>query len=244
MLNLFKGNVLRLAKNKLYLGGCVIAFAVTLFLMTARPIEVMKNWEPSKCLILISAAVVLFFSFFPARFVGAEYSDGVIRNKIVAGHSQKEIFYSDYAAMLAADYFMILIAVIAGLAGGVRFDSQISTFLPVFMLYNAVHIAFMMAVSFRIRKTVLSVISGMSIFYLLTNTVLIGNLLVSRTEGAVLTVCRVLYNTNIFGQVFIHMDFMGPEADPGMPVRVLIACVLTAAGLIIGTAGLKKRDIK
>lgn len=44
----------------------------------------------------------IFIAFFVSLFVGREYSDGIIRNKIVNGHTRKNIYFSNLIICIIA----------------------------------------------------------------------------------------------------------------------------------------------
>lgn len=244
MLNLIKGNILRLLKNKIYLGGCVIAFFVTYYFTMSRPVAFMARWSENCIMIFVSAATILYFSFFTGLFVGTEYSDGVIRNKMIAGHSQLKIYVSDYLSLVLAMIFMFVMWLMGGILGGGRLDSELCVYTIVALCYNAAYIAIMMAISFRIKKQIFSVIAGMSIFYFMTNMVLLGNFFVSSLDGVVQKIAAVFYSMNVFGQYFIHLGLMDEGADLGLGVRLFLSLLILVIASLAGTMELKNRDVK
>ena len=56
---------------------------------------------------------------FVSLFVGTEYSDGTIRNKIIIGHSRAAIYFSNLIACSAAGFFMYLAYLLPALAAGI-----------------------------------------------------------------------------------------------------------------------------
>lgn len=56
---------------------------------------------------------------FVSLFVGTEYSDGTIRNKIIIGHSRAAIYFSNLIACSAAGFFMCLAYLLPALAAGI-----------------------------------------------------------------------------------------------------------------------------
>ena len=59
-----------------------------------------------------------FIAIFTSLFVGAEYSDGTIRNKIVAGHSRKNIYLSNLIVSIVVGLilefiYLIIISIVA-----------------------------------------------------------------------------------------------------------------------------------
>ena len=56
---------------------------------------------------------------FVSLFVGTEYSDGTIRNKIIIGHSRAAIYFSNLITCSAAGFFMCLAYLLPALAAGI-----------------------------------------------------------------------------------------------------------------------------
>ncbi len=48
-----------------------------------------------------------FFAVFVSLFIGTEYSDAAIRNKLIAGHTRKSIYFSNYIVCLFADLVLL-----------------------------------------------------------------------------------------------------------------------------------------
>ncbi|MCM1057216.1 MAG: ABC transporter permease [Firmicutes bacterium] len=61
----------------------------------------------------------LFASVFGALFLGAEYSDGTVRNKLAVGHSRTAVYLSSLTVCLAASLLVYAAAVLITLALGI-----------------------------------------------------------------------------------------------------------------------------
>lgn len=72
------------------------------------------------CYFNILPFISLFYAVFVSFFIGTEYSDGTIRNKIVIGHSRTDIYFSNYITCFAGS-MIILTAMLCGSAVGVHF---------------------------------------------------------------------------------------------------------------------------
>lgn len=59
----------------------------------------------------------LFCAVFISLFLGTEYSDGVIRNKLVVGHSRRSIYLADLAACFGVSLLFMAAWLAGGLAG-------------------------------------------------------------------------------------------------------------------------------
>ncbi len=59
----------------------------------------------------------LFWACFSSLFLGTEYSDGTIRNKLIVGHSRTAVYFSNWIAVTAATFLMTAAWMLGGLAG-------------------------------------------------------------------------------------------------------------------------------
>ena len=66
-----------------------------------------------------SMAIGFLTAAFVSLFVGTEYSDGTIRNKIIIGHSRAAIYFSNLITCSAAGFFMCLAYLLPALAAGI-----------------------------------------------------------------------------------------------------------------------------
>lgn len=66
--------------------------------------------------VVITAAFV--FAVFTSLYVGTEYSDGTIRNKLVVGHSRRNVYLSNYVLCAAGAAFITLTGYLVSLVLG------------------------------------------------------------------------------------------------------------------------------
>lgn len=50
----------------------------------------------------------LFIAAFTSMYVGTEYSDGTIRNKVIVGHKRRNIYLSSFLSCTAANFMMVI----------------------------------------------------------------------------------------------------------------------------------------
>lgn len=62
-------------------------------------------------------AIGLFSAVFSTIFLSREYSDGAVRNKIIAGHKRKNIYLSQLAVTYFASLLMLLVGIVTALIG-------------------------------------------------------------------------------------------------------------------------------
>ena len=128
MSKLRSANFMRVKKNKPF-WGCIIFM---LFLGVSLPIaQYMQVEELNQTRQEVYETVLdqQFFTFvmfiglvasvFCGLFLGTEYSDGTIRNKIIIGHSRASIYFSNLITCSAAGFFMCLAYLLPALAAGI-----------------------------------------------------------------------------------------------------------------------------
>lgn len=113
--NLLRSGLCRLFKNKFYLAFLVfvLVFSVWLLLYNYEAMSYFKNPVPPDEHFFEAASCAPFvFAAFVPLFAGREFSDGVIRNKILAGHTRLAIFS---AAVLSSAVGCILVLLVYAL---------------------------------------------------------------------------------------------------------------------------------
>lgn len=132
--------------------------------------------------------MVIISSIFCSLFIGSEYSDGFIRNKITSGHSRISIYLSDSIACFASNTVICALFLISYTAAGLPllggFSHDISVILK--MLFILLLIIFALS----------------SVFLLVTE------LLQSKTTSAV--VCILLSFILIMAAVYIYNKLSAP----------------------------------
>lgn len=113
MRNLLSAGFSRLWKQKIFWGGLLLmsASVVAIMLLQLRnsalnlyPVTLGLDTFLPGCFLFIGC----FAAVFAALFLGTEYSDGVIRNKLIAGHSRDAVYLS--SLLLCAAYSLLVCA--------------------------------------------------------------------------------------------------------------------------------------
>ena len=247
MINLYRANMKRITANFIFLGGCIIAFLAT-YVFTANVMGMtgrFENMGPDRRMFFISIAMMGFFTIFVPLYTNMEYRFGVIRNKIVAGYSQKQVYYSHLLGHLSALAIMMIFCLLGGILGGARDFWEIALLNIVMFFALCGYIATMMLISFRILKIVALSISAFLILNVYYTGTMIGNALLSFVlKGAAKQVGVIIYNMTVFGQWFSGTGLADDYINPGRFLQMVISIVVTLAMMLIATAGLDKRDLK
>lgn len=119
MNKLLRANFFRLIKNKIFWGIVVITLGITSVLLFNTIINNQGETKESidRLLVMYMYFIGIAMAIFTSLFVGTEYSDGVLRNKIVIGHSRKHIYLADLITSIIVGLciqliYMLIVAVI------------------------------------------------------------------------------------------------------------------------------------
>lgn len=145
MSRLLSADFAKLKKNKFFwlcMAGMVV-FALFMKIMDYVSMREYSGSVPSfESLLLIYALVIGFLmAAFVSFFVGTEYSDGTIRNKLIIGHTRVSIYLSNLITCFAAGVMMCLAYLIPALAVSAllcRSDSTDFRMLLLMILYSFV----------------------------------------------------------------------------------------------------------
>lgn len=244
MKKLIKMDFLRLQKSALLLVCDILAMIITWWFVKNKPIPQLADEDINTLAILASAGITFFFSIFTGILFGSEREEGILRNKIMAGHSQKEIFFSQYIVLLVAMGEMTCFWFIGALAGGARIDGQFFLYVVVSLVFNSAFIALVQAICFRAKKQVTGVVVSLAVFYFFSFGILIENFLYMITEGNPVPqfIIAVIYNISAVGQCFARTTL----ADPGLANTVLqlvVSLAVMGVALFAGTVNIAKRDV-
>lgn len=98
MNKLLAANFMRLKKSKVFWGTVIFMAALGFFLafVQKRDFDNGLDFVTERGLFQYIPFVSIVIAVFCAIFVGTEYSDGTIRNKVIVGHKRREIYLSTF----------------------------------------------------------------------------------------------------------------------------------------------------
>ncbi len=246
MKNIYRANMHRILKNWIFIGGCIIAVVAT-FVFTANLIGMSGRFAdigPVRRMIFISIAMMGYFTIFVPLYTNAEYRDGTIRNKLIAGFSQKEIYLGTLFSHLTALGIMTLCYFVAGIAGGAKISGDMLVKNLVLFLALCGYVSVMELVAMRVQKTVAVAINAFLILNVVYYIVMIGNFFIAFIlKGTALVIGKIVYNAVVFGQWMIHTGFADQESNPGILSQIIISLVIVLISVFLGTLGINKRDL-
>ncbi len=129
MSKLIKANFSRLFKSMLFRICIIFSAGLGIFLDIMRYIDIQKNQEiyaqhgiefNSADGFVFSGILYIMFAIaaFVPVFVGTEYSDGTIRNKLMVGCKRTEIYLANFIVCAVADIIILLSFIVACLGVG------------------------------------------------------------------------------------------------------------------------------
>lgn len=118
MSKLLKGNLVRLFLSKIFWICTAAVFFTVIFIMQmgGKAVKV-RNVTMDEYFFYVGPMISLFFSVFISMFIGTEHSDGTVRNKLIIGHSRKQIYLAYYLTCLIGTGIMIAVWFLGGLTG-------------------------------------------------------------------------------------------------------------------------------
>lgn len=131
MINLFRSNLSRLFHSNVFKAGEIFSVGYAIFALVGSYIsnrnvygdEFQEQLKSGHLLDNLPLALALAFPIILAVvtgfFIGTEYSDGTIRNKLIAGHSRISIYFANMLTTYIASILLFLTSVIVIYAGGI-----------------------------------------------------------------------------------------------------------------------------
>lgn len=132
MSKLLRANLVRLWKNKVFWIGFLLLTTFGAGQRVGLSMDVEAHYLDET--FWIDALLIgIILSAFISLFVGTEFEDGTIRNKIVMGHSRSEIYFANVTVCIFAGWLMCLGCLISSLLAGIPllgfFHTEISIIL-------------------------------------------------------------------------------------------------------------------
>ena len=122
MNKLMSSHLARLRNDKVFwlCMASILIYAVVCMLNGCRQASIDMteyNYTLDKYYFHFAMSIGAFISVFCSMFLGTEYSDGAIRNKIVVGHTRTEIYLSNLLLTFTVAMLMMLIWIVGALVG-------------------------------------------------------------------------------------------------------------------------------
>lgn len=109
MTKLLSANFSRLFKDKIFWLGTFIMFGIGIFAVCTKYSDIIRYNEHElldDAMLVYAAVIGCFSSVFCSLFIGTEYSDGTLRNKLAVGHLRSAVYLSSWLTTIAASVIM------------------------------------------------------------------------------------------------------------------------------------------
>lgn len=119
MIKLLHSGIQRLFKNKLLLICSVVVFALSLFaggqiVRSSQKIYVDAQYFMEDILFVTLPYMAFYCATFVSLFLGIEYEQGTIRNKLLVGHTRASVYCSNLIVCIVASVIMLAVMLITG----------------------------------------------------------------------------------------------------------------------------------
>ena len=191
MAKLLRANLSRLWKSRIFYIGLAFMLVFNAFLVIDGWHSGRQGYPQPLEDVLFQNFIIIGFvsSVFVGMFLGTEYSDGTIRNKIAVGHTRTSIYLANLIVCAAASALLLLISLALGFGLGSFLLDPLGLPMKVLLLYTC--IGLLTTVSFASIYTLVAMLSP------------------SKASGAVL--CLVLALVLLFATSAVEGTLTEPE---------------------------------
>ena len=191
MAKLLRANLSRLWKSRIFYIGLAVMLLFNLFLVIDVWHSERQGYPQPLEDVLFQNCIIIGFvcSVFVGMFLGTEYSDGTIRNKIAVGHTRASIYLANLIVCAAASALLLVISLALGFGLGSFLLDPLGLPMKVLLLYTC--IGLLTTVSFASIYTLVAMLSP------------------SKASGAVL--CLVLALVLLFATSAVEGALTEPE---------------------------------
>ncbi len=122
MFNLLRANLVRLKKDKVFWVALIFMLAYSVFAVLSNGRQAVQmqyqDYEFLDNLYFdLTPMVGIFFAIIISLYLGKEYGDGTLRNKIIVGHSRVNIYMANLLTSFLISFSFVAVWLIGGLAG-------------------------------------------------------------------------------------------------------------------------------
>ena len=251
MNRLLTANLIRLRKNRGFWFFTLCSLIVTIWYV-AFGVEIIGvqsvEASPEEFLFFVQAAVPALCLLFVGFFLGTEYSNKTIRNKLAVGHTRKDVYIASLLTVLVITAVMTL----AWLLGGMVGIAMRGTTIPVArvllgglvaLFYNSAFTALLTAMSMLIAKKAISMLVQIELTRFLLTGMLMVMLIAGMMEGRGKILFEILANVVPIGQWMLSTNLFPCQAA-AMPLQMLASVVLVVLFTFLGIKMFEEKEIK
>lgn len=234
MRRLLIANLTRLKMN--------LAFWITVFLMMGIELifsfMLMNQSLPTDNILFISLqSIGVLSSVFFSLFIGTEYNDGTMRNKIIVGHKRSHIYFANFVTGVIAVTIIDLAGIfIGGILGFFFYTAPIHGINQIFVAFMIGWLASVSYVSiFNLIGMLSSSKAKTSIICILTAFILVffGGLCFALLSNGENVICQFLYEFNPLGQTVQTMVISISSPLKFIIYAIILSCICNGVGLYV-----------
>ncbi len=269
MINLLYMNLVRLIKSKFFWLCALIMAVFGTYLPIYHYLSNKRHagtWTLERDFFLYAMILLFATTILTALFVGADYSNGTIRNKVTIGHARYAIYFSNLLVMIVANIAWCVFYMIPAFAVGVPligwFTCDISTILLYMLAVLVMSIAvtslmlmISMICSNRTYSAVICLLTAMFLFaggFFLEMSLAEPEFYVSTggdiqiengkyLSGTTRTVAETFYDIFPGGQA---LQLSSPDPDCNILGMLIYNSILFAVTTVLGIVIFRKKDLK
>lgn len=180
MSKLLSANFARMKKSKVFWVCFIFMIGFGLFLIISRYVQfkrfdMMEEAYVEGTLLSYSVVMGIVFAVFTSLFIGTEYNDGTIRNKLIVGHTRINVYLANLITCCTAAVIMCLGYIVAYLIPGavligtfqMDFTSIVLTLLTTFATAIAMTSIYTLVAMLNQSRAVVAVICLVGFFVML-----------------------------------------------------------------------------
>lgn len=148
MSKLLRANFSRLWRDKIFLLSAAIMFVMGAALPVIHFMDNLNNkagWTPDSTTFAYAFFVPILLSLLTALFVGCEYSDGTMRNKLIVGHQRSSIYFANLIVCTAAGLLLCVAYIISHTCLAMALLGSFEAELQAILLYMGLNFALVIA---------------------------------------------------------------------------------------------------
>ena len=160
MTKVLSANFMRLKKDKVFWIGLVFMFAAGIFFPVMRYMDMKQTGTINPidhaflgCVLFIGIIMAVFCSL----FIGTEYSDGTIRNKVIVGQNRNSIYLANFVACMVVSLIMCIAFFVPYLCIGIPLLGFFIMTTKIVILF--ILTAFLLAIAFSSIFTLISMLN-------------------------------------------------------------------------------------
>lgn len=179
MIKLLNAGFYRLKKSKIFWSVVVFSVVLALFIIYASGHDMIKYndvIEVEQLMIDYATMVGIIISIFTSLFLGIEYSDGAIRNKISIGHKRVNIYLSNLIITFFTSVVSYLMFLLIMISIGIPMFGKIT--IPISELLTYIGCIFMMMLSYSSIFTFITMMISSKTITAVVNIILAFGMLI------------------------------------------------------------------